>query len=136
MIKRLEIQDYGLIADAEIAFADGATLFTGETGSGKTMILGALNCALGARAGADMVRRGATRARLTLSFEPDVALRELLATDGFEIDDGEFATIAREITDAGKSSVRINGRPSTAGYVREVAARIAEIVGQHEAQRL
>ena len=136
MIKRLDISDYGLIAQAEIEFADGATLFTGETGSGKTMILGALNVALGARAGADMVRRGAARARVTLAFEPDAALRSRFAQDGFELDDGEFATIAREVNDAGKSSVRVNGRPSTAGYVREIAAQIAEIVGQHEAQRL
>src|SRR5215472_252644 len=118
MIKRLEIQDYGLIADAEIEFADGATFFTGETGSGKTMILGALNSALGARAGADVVRRGAARARVTLAFEPDQALRERLSADGFEVDPGEDATIVREMTDAGKSNVRLNGRNATASYVR------------------
>lgn len=136
MIKRLEIVDYGLIARATVDFADGATVFTGETGSGKTMILGALNAALGARAGADMVRRGASRARITLEFEPDDGLRARLSEDGFEIDAGEFASIAREITDAGKSSVRVNGRASSAGYVREIAVQVAEIVGQHEAQRL
>ena len=49
---------------------------------------------------------------------------------------GKQASIVREITDAGRSSVRINGRPSTAGYVREIGGSIAELVGQHEAQRL
>lgn len=136
MIQRLEIRDYGLIEAAEIAFSDGATIFTGETGSGKTMILGALACAMGARASSDIVRRGAARAVITLAFEPDDAVRERLTNDGFEVDPGEEATIVREIGENGKSSVRLNGRASTASYVREIAPLILEIVGQHEAQRL
>ncbi len=136
MLRRLEIRDYGLIEAAEIAFSDGATIFTGETGSGKTMILGALACAMGARASADIVRRGAPRAIVTLAFEPDDELRERITADGFEVDPGEEATIVREIGENGKSSVRVNGRASTASYVREIAPFIAEIVGQHEAQRL
>ncbi|MDE2482634.1 MAG: DNA repair protein RecN [bacterium] len=136
MLRRLEISDYALIAHAEVDFAEGATIFTGETGSGKTMILGALGCVLGARASADAVRRGAARARVTLTFEPDAALRARLRDDGFELDADEDATIAREISESGKSSVRVNGRPATAAYVREIGEGIAEIVGQHEAQRL
>ncbi len=136
MLRRLEISEYALIAHAEIAFADGATIFTGETGSGKTMILGALACVLGARVSADVVRRGAARARVTLTFDPDEGLRARLAADGFELDPDEDATIVREVNEAGKSSVRVNGRPATASYVREIGERIAEIVGQHEAQRL
>ena len=136
MLTRLEIENYGLIARAEIGFAAGATVFTGETGSGKTMILGALGFALGERASAEAVRRGSVRASVTLSFEPSDALRERFEADGFPLDPGEAATIAREVSDAGKSSVRVNGRASTAGYVREIGAQIAEIVGQHDAQRL
>jgi len=136
MLRRLEIENYGLIARADIDFASGATIFTGETGSGKTMLLGALNFALGARAGADAVRRGAQRATVTLSFEPSYELAQRLEADGFGVDPGEECTIAREMSDAGRSSVRVNGRASTAGYAREIADGIAEIVGQHEAQRL
>jgi DNA repair protein RecN (Recombination protein N) len=136
MLTKLEIENYGLIARAEIAFARGATIFTGETGSGKTMILGALDFALGARASADVVRRGSSRSSVTLSFEPSGALRDRFENDGFALDPGEEATIAREVSDAGKSSVRVNGRAATAGYVREIGAQIAEIVGQHDAQRL
>ena len=62
MLRRLQIENYGLIARADVEFADGATIFTGETGSGKTMLLGALDFALGARAGPDAVRRGARKA--------------------------------------------------------------------------
>ena len=136
MLRRLEIEGYGLIARADVAFADGATIFTGETGSGKTMLLGALDFVLGARAGADAVRRGARKASVTLTFDPDDALRERLATDGFGLDPGESGTIAREVSDTGRSSVRVNGRPATAAYVRETGDLVAEIVGQHEAQRL
>ncbi|HTV93376.1 MAG TPA: DNA repair protein RecN [Verrucomicrobiae bacterium] len=136
MITRLEIENYGLIARAAIEFSSGATIFTGETGSGKTMILGALGFALGERASADVVGRSASRATVTLTFEPGDVLRDRLSADGFELDPGEDATIVREVSDAGKSSVRVNGRAATAGYVREIGEQIAEIVGQHDAQRL
>ncbi len=136
MLRRLALNNYGLVESAEIEFAEGATIFTGETGSGKTMLLGALGFALGERASADAVRRGASRATVTLAFDPDDALRARLNADGFEFDADEEATIVREVSDAGKSGVRINGRPATAGYVREIAGALAEIVGQHEAQRL
>lgn len=136
MLTSLRIEDYGLIAQAEIAFAGGATIFTGETGSGKTMLLGALDFALGERAGADVVRRGAQRASVTLAFDPAGVLRERLRGDGYELDDGEEAAIVREVSAAGRSSIRLCGRPSTAAYVRGIAEDVAEIVGQHEAQRL
>ena len=92
MLRRLQIESYGLIARADVEFAGGATIFTGETGSGKTMLLGALDFALGGRAGADVVRRGARRAVVTLAFDPDEALRARLAADGFELDPGEGAS--------------------------------------------
>jgi DNA repair protein RecN (Recombination protein N) len=136
MLRRLEIDDFGLIARAEIAFDPGATIFTGETGSGKTMVLGALGFVLGERAGADVVRRGAARACVVLSFDPSDGLRERLDADGFPSDPGETISIVREMSEAGRSQVRLCGRPSTAAYVREIAEEVAEIVGQHEAQRL
>jgi DNA repair protein RecN (Recombination protein N) len=136
MLRRLEIEDYGLIARADVEFSDGATIFTGETGSGKTMLLGALEFALGARAGSDVVRRGARKASVTVTFEPDAALRERLAADGFELDADEAGSISREVTDSGRSTLRVNGRASAAAYAREIGDAIAEIVGQHEAQRL
>ncbi|MGD0968597.1 MAG: DNA repair protein RecN [Candidatus Aquilonibacter sp.] len=136
MLTRLEIENYGLIARAAIEFSSGATIFTGETGSGKTMILGALSFALGERASADVVGASAPRTTVTLTFDPSDALRERLSADGYDLDPGEDATIVREVNDAGKSSVRVNGRAATAGYVREIGEQIAEIVGQHDAQRL
>jgi DNA repair protein RecN (Recombination protein N) len=136
MLRRLTIEDYGLIRRAQIDFARGATMFTGETGSGKTMVLGAMTFVLGERANAEVVRRGASRATVTLEFEPSAALRVRLAADGFALDDGEDGVLTREMTDAGKSALRLNGRATTAGYVRDLAPELADIVGQHDAQRL
>lgn len=136
MLRRLLIEDYGLIPRAEIAFSAGATICTGETGSGKTMVLGAVAFVLGERASADIVRRGRPRAMVTLEFEAGTELRERFAADGFALDPDEDATISREMSASGKSTLRLNGRPATAGYVREFAWAIVDIVGQHEAQRL
>jgi DNA repair protein RecN (Recombination protein N) len=136
MLRRLTIADYGLIPKAEVRFADGATIFTGETGSGKTMVLGAIAFVLGERASAESVRRGRTRAIVSLEFDAGDALHERLAQDGFEIEPDEMATISRELNSNGKSAIRVNGRPSTASYVRELATQLIDIVGQHDAQRL
>lgn len=136
MLRALAIEDFGLIARAQIELAPGLTVFTGETGSGKTMVLGAIAFVLGERAGADIVRRGAKRANVALTFEPPPALRQRLEEDGFPIDADEDAVLTREMTDAGKSTLRLNGRPTTAGYVRDIAGSIGDIIGQHEAQRL
>ncbi len=136
MLRRLTIEDYGLIPKADLRFADGATIFTGETGSGKTMVLGAIAFVLGERASAEAVRRNRPRAIVSLEFEADEALRARLAEDGYEIEADEYATISREINAGGKSALRVNGRPSTAGYARDLAADLVDIVGQHEAQRL
>ncbi len=136
MLRRLTIADYGLIPKAEVRFAEGATIFTGETGSGKTMVLGAIAFVLGERASAESVRRGRTRSIVSLEFDADDALHERLAQDGFEIEPDEMATISREMNANGKSAIRVNGRPSTASYVRELATHLIDIVGQHEAQRL
>ncbi len=135
-LARLSIEDFGLIPRAELHFARGATMFTGETGSGKTMVLGALGFALGERANAEMVRSGVGVARVNLEVVPPTELRKRLNDDGFYFDRDENAVISRELTKVGKSMVRINGRSATAGYVREIAHHIADIVGQHEAQRL
>lgn len=136
MLARLSIEEFGLIPRAEIELAKGATMFTGETGSGKTMVLGALGFVLGERANSEMVRAGARAACVTLEVLATGPLRERLNDDGFALDEDENAFISRELTESGKSTVRINGRPATAAYVREVGQQVADIVGQHEAQRL
>jgi len=135
-LERLEIEDFGLIANAALEFAGGFTVCSGETGSGKTMLLGALGFVLGERASADIVRGGASRARVTLEVDADPTLRTSLASAGFEIDEGEPAILTREMLANGKSSARINGRPATAAQLRESGELLVDLIGQHEQQRL
>lgn len=133
----LEIEDFALIARATLEFADGFTVCSGETGSGKTMLLGALAFALGERASADIVRASAARARVTLAIELDEALRAHLSADGFEpADDDDTAILARDMTLGGKSSARVNGRLATASQLRAIGELVLDSVGQHEQQRL
>ncbi|GAC1414772.1 MAG: DNA repair protein RecN [Candidatus Velthaea sp.] len=133
---RLSIDDFGLIAHASFEFADGLTVFTGETGSGKTMLLGALGFALGDRAESDMIRGGAERARAVLEIEPDEALRAALAESGIALAPDDDVIVTRELLASGRSQGRLNGSPVSASQLREIGARVVDVVGQHEAQRL
>jgi len=135
-LARLAIDDFGLIAQATFSFADGLTIVSGETGSGKTMLLGALGFALGERAGTEMIRGGAERARVTLEVEPDPPLRALLAGHGIALADDDEVIVSRELAANGRSQARINGAAVSASQLREIGRTLVDIVGQHEAQRL
>lgn len=133
---RLSIENVGLIAAAEVAFGDGLTVVTGETGSGKTMLLNALGLALGDRAESEMVRSGCERARVTLEIAPDAALRAKLAGAGFVLAEDDDVIVQRELLASGRSQARINGTPASASQVRELIGPLVDVVSQHEAQRL
>ena len=133
---RLTIENVGLIARAELDFAHGLTVVTGETGSGKTMLLGALGLALGERADSESVRGGAERARVALEIAPDAALRARLAEAGFALEDDDDLIVQREVLASGRSQGRVNGMPASAGQLRELAGALVDVVSQHEAQRL
>jgi DNA repair protein RecN (Recombination protein N) len=135
-LARLEIENFGLIARASLDFSAGFTVCTGETGSGKTMLLGALGFVLGERSSSDVVGARGSRARVTLAVETDPFLRERFGEDGLEIEAGEPAIFSREMLAAGKSSARINGRLATTAQLRAYGEFLLDQVGQHEQQRL
>jgi DNA repair protein RecN (Recombination protein N) len=133
---RVTIDDFGLIAHADVAFSDALTVFSGETGSGKTMLLGALRFALGDRAESEMIRGGAGRARVVLEIEPDAALRLRLADIGFSLAVDDDVIVTRELLPTGRSQARINGVAASASQLRALAFAVVDVVGQHDAQRL
>ncbi|HTD37590.1 MAG TPA: DNA repair protein RecN [Candidatus Limnocylindrales bacterium] len=133
---RLTIENVGLIERAELAFGDGLTVVTGETGSGKTMLLSGLGLALGERADTETVRTGAERARVVLEIAPDDALRARLADAGFALEDDDDLIVQREVFASGRSQGRINGVPASASQLRELTGPLIDVVSQHEAQRL
>ncbi len=135
-LTRLEIEDFGLIERATLEFDSGLTVFSGETGSGKTMVLGALGFVLGERTSPDAIRAGAARARVTLEVETDEPLRERFAAEGFDLDLGEPAIFVRETASLGKSAARINGRAATSAQLRAYGEVLVDRIGQHEQQRL
>jgi DNA repair protein RecN (Recombination protein N) len=131
---RLTIEGVGLIAYAQIEFGDAFTAFTGETGSGKTMLLGALDAALGGRVERDLIR--GERLRVALEIAAGEGLRALLATMGIELAADDDVVIVREVAAAGRSQARVNGVAVSASQLRMIGEHVVDAVGQGEAHRL
>lgn len=131
---RLRIDNVGLIAHAQVEFGDAFTAFTGETGSGKTMLLGALDAALGGRVERELIR--GDRLRVALEIAPGEALLDLLQTMGIELADDDDVVVVREVTAAGRSQARVNGVAVSASQLRALGTHVVDAIGQGEAQRL
>ena len=133
----LTVENYAVVERARIRFYGGLNLLTGETGSGKSIVVDALGLLFGGRSSADMVRSDAERARIAGIFEvpKDAALRKLLDEAGVEVEEGELL-IEREVLAGGKSRAFAGSRPVTAGLLRDLAPYLGDIHGQHEQQRL
>ncbi|HEY2843251.1 MAG TPA: AAA family ATPase, partial [Bryobacteraceae bacterium] len=137
MLLELAVENYAVIQNARVRFHAGLNLLTGETGSGKSIVVDALSLLLGGRASPDMVRTGAERARISGIFEiaDSPALARLLESAGIEMEDRELL-IERDIQAAGKSRAFVCNRPATAVFLKELAVFLADIHGQHDQQQL
>jgi len=119
MLRRLVLRDVVIVAELELELGPGFTVLTGETGAGKSILIDALQLALGQRADAALVREGAARAEVSAEFDSPPALAPWLAEAGF---DGEGTLLLRRTVDAqGKSRAWINGSPATVAQLREAA---------------
>ncbi|MAE67516.1 MAG: hypothetical protein CMJ18_24925, partial [Phycisphaeraceae bacterium] len=140
MLRELHISNLAVIEDVVVEFEEGLNCFTGQTGAGKSLILGALEILLGGRGRrGDMVRSGADEARVTGVFEiRDEWVREQVETaiDDAPPDPDEPLLITRRIAAGGRSSVSINGRPATSTMARAVGQVLVDIHGQHDQQFL
>ncbi|MFZ5548304.1 MAG: DNA repair protein RecN [Pseudomonadota bacterium] len=137
MLKSLTLKDFVIVSTLDVEFDAGFSVLTGETGAGKSILIDALQLALGARAESHVVREGATRAEITAAFDTPVSLKGWLDEAGFSTDDGEGALLLRRIVDAkGGSRSFINGSVATVAQLREVADHLIDIHGQHAWQGL
>ena len=117
--------------ETEVEFAPGLNILTGETGAGKSLLIGSVNLALGAKFEKDMLREGAENALVELTFTCEgEAVNAKLSEMGFEAEDG-MIIISRKMQ-PGKSVCRINGETVTAKQVKELAEVLIDIHGQHE----
>src|SRR6476646_1613419 len=137
MLLELVVENYAVVERLRILFHDGLNLLTGETGSGKSIVVDALGLLLGARASADMIRTRESRARVAGIFDvrDHSAIRRLLEPAGLEIEDGELL-IEREILASGKSRAFVGSRPVAVSLLKELAPLLADIHGQHDQQLL
>ncbi len=137
MLLELVIENYAVVERLRVHFHSGLNLLTGETGSGKSIVVDAVGLLLGGRASADMVRTSEARARIAGIFDvrDHAAIRRLLEPAGLEIEDGELL-IEREILAGGKSRAIVGSRPVAASLLKELAPYLADIHGQHDQQLL
>src|SRR5450631_2373725 len=130
MLHELAVENYAVVDRLRVRFHPGLNLLTGETGSGKSIVVDALGLLFGGRASGEMVRSGAERARISGRFTaPD------LAHPGVETEDGELL-IEREILAGGKSRAYVGSRPAAVTLLKELAPLLGDIHGQHEQQLL
>jgi DNA repair protein RecN (Recombination protein N) len=135
MLKRLALRDFVIVPELEVELDAGFSVLTGETGAGKSILIDALQLALGSRGDAGLLREGSQRAEVSAEFDAlPAALKPWLEEAGFEADG---ALLMRRTLDAqGKSRAWINGSPATVAQLREAAEHLVEIHGQHAWQRL
>src|ERR1700759_866313 len=110
MLHELVVENYAVVDRLRVHFHAGLNLLTGETGSGKSIVVDALGLLLGGRASTDMIRSGAERARVSGRFEAGASAQKMLASAGFENESAELL-LDREILATGKGRVWINNRP-------------------------
>jgi DNA repair protein RecN (Recombination protein N) len=138
MLLELMVENYAVVEQARIRFHTGLTVLTGETGSGKSIVVDSLSLLLGARASAEMIRTGQPRARVAGIFTVDSTseLQALLGESGIDHGAEEELIVEREISSNGKSRAFVANRPVTTAFLKQLAPLLGDIHGQNEQQLL
>ncbi|MBO7600412.1 MAG: DNA repair protein RecN [Lachnospiraceae bacterium] len=134
MLESLKVKNLALIENCETEFTEGLNILTGETGAGKSILLGSVNLALGARAEGDIIRSGADEASVELVFSNSERISSILKSMDISSDE-DVVIIQRKITPS-KSIFKINGETVLSKQVKELAGELIDIHGQHEHQSL
>lgn len=137
MLVELRIRDYAVVEDLTLQLGPGLNVLTGETGAGKSIIVGALSLLLGERASSDVVRAGADRATVEAVFDIDAlpVVKKVVDDHGFRVEDG-LLILRREVAVEGRNRAWVCGSPATAGVVGALGSALVDLHGQHEHQTL
>ena len=136
MLLELRVKNLALIEKAEVAFGEGLNILTGETGAGKSIIIGSVNMALGGKASRDMIRQGADYAYVELIFSvDDEEKRKRLKEMEVDLPEDGTLIISKKIM-AARSTSKVNDETVTAGRLKEITSLLIDIHGQHEHQSL
>ena len=133
-LKSISLRDFVIVHALDLDLCDGFTVLTGQTGAGKSILIDALQLALGARADAGVVREGAQRCEISAEFDSSPVLLEWLEQAGFSASD--TLLLRRTIDVQGKSRAWINGSAATATQLRDIGDKLVDIHGQHAWQSL
>ena len=133
-LRAMGLRDFVIVRSLDLEFSSGLSVLTGETGAGKSILIDALQLALGARAEASVVREGATRCEISAEFDTSAPVQQWLSEAGFDASDSLL--LKRTIDAQGKSRAWINGSAATATQLREVGDCLVDIHGQHAWQSL
>lgn len=137
MLNSLHIENIAVIENTTIDFKNGFNVLTGETGAGKSIIIDSINALLGGKISKDIIRNGADFAFVSGSFTVnDKSVFEMLNSYGYDCNEEDELILQRKLNISGKSICRINGRPATLTILKEIAAHLVNIHGQHESYNL
>ena len=132
MLERLMVKDLALIEKSEIEFGAGLNILTGETGAGKSILLGSIQLALGQKASKEMIRHGKEQALIELSFSVDEKEEKKLKTLEEDLEAEEGSLIIRRKISEKKSDIRVNDLTLTLGKLKEISGGLLDLHGQHE----
>lgn len=136
MLLSLHVKNFAIIDEAEVEFCENLNILTGETGAGKSIIIGSVNAALGAKVSKDIVRKNADYALIELIFKSsDSYIFEKLKSYELPVE-GDEILVSRKLMANGRSVAKINGETVTIAILKEIAELLLDIHGQHEHQSL
>lgn len=133
-LKSISLRDFVIVREMDLDLSEGFTVLTGETGAGKSILIGALQLALGARSDAGVVREGASRCEISAEFDSPAPLASWLEQAGLE--SGDSLLLRRTIDTQGRSRAWVNGSAVTVSQLKEIAPYLVDIHGQHAWQSL
>lgn len=132
MLKTLQIKNVALIGEATIDFEKGLNVLSGETGSGKSVIIDSINFALGAKADKTMIRHGENECAVTAVFDISESSGAKQVLTDFGVEDSDEMIVTRKLSQDSKSSLRVNGIPFTLGMLKSVTSLLVDVHGQSE----